>query len=616
MAWLLAKGLAMGFDTRQVQTAVLASPDSDEAVLCPTEVDELEAFLTEYRDETFWCGILLRGCGGRLMARRGNEARVSHFAHYPDPLGLLPPCGRRTHGAGGADHLYVKSATKTWLHQQGHDPRYHFIDRDDAPVGSVVDVDLNGRMLRFHMDPSVPPDWEADHLGELILGPGVRISPDRLARRGYINRVKFVSDGSTRVLEFGTEVPREGTHWGFSVTDCEITADGRLKTPVVAKLELSEAQRASVPASPTATTAPANFSAPEPTDTHVPHQIGTLIRRLHTAIREKKTSAVRRLRQDAAHELPRCEGAALAHLQREVDYAVRWLTAQDSVREVLFTRLKDATQSRDVKTAGSLLRQVQQLLSRDEPPTSAEKVTLAAAEKLTAAPAPKPKLRQARPVPNINTAREKRRARRQALGQARSLIGRLRVKSLPATERLHLIKELAPHAETAGDWLSARERRDVEMWRSELTIGENGKNNFDSAVPGPAQSRTGTGWPGEPQLTEEALLSAAAAVRGALKKAAREQCTTRWSRLRTQLGSALPRMTVADKIQVLILVDQATPTDEALLASLLAAGDSEFAPHYRSIAHALGLETPTDDAELQDVIEADVQQVFDNWRGR
>ncbi|MGA5424370.1 hypothetical protein [Streptomyces lavendulocolor] len=29
------------------------SPDSDEAVLCPTEVDELEAFLAEYRNETF-----------------------------------------------------------------------------------------------------------------------------------------------------------------------------------------------------------------------------------------------------------------------------------------------------------------------------------------------------------------------------------------------------------------------------------------------------------------------------------------------------------------------------------------------------------------------------------
>ncbi|WP_328940866.1 hypothetical protein OG259_03750 [Streptomyces sp. NBC_00250] len=54
----------------------------------------------------------------------------------------------------------------------------------------------------------------------------------------------------------------------------------------------------------------------------------------------------------------------------------------------------------------------------------------------------------------------------------------------------------------------------------------------------------------------------------------------------------------------------------ALLSSLLTAGDSAFAPHYRSTADALGLETPTGDAELQDVIEADVQQVFDIWRRR
>ncbi|MFE0737477.1 hypothetical protein [Streptomyces sp. NPDC058855] len=611
----------MGFDTRQVQTAVLGSPDSDEAVLCPTEVDELEAFLAEYRNETFWCGILLRGCGGRLMARRGNQGRVSHFAHYPDPHGLLPPCGRRTHGAGGADHLYVKSATKAWLHQQGHTPRYHFLDRDDAPVGSVVDIDLNGHTLRVHMDSSVRPDWDADDAGELILGPGVRISPARLARRGYVNRVKFVSDGSTRVLELGTEVPHEGTTWGFSLSDCEITADGHLKTPVVAQIWTTEARRTSVLVPQSAPVAPVHSPGPDDTETRVPHQIGALIRRLHTAIRDKETSAVRRLRQEAERELPRCQGAALAHLQREVDYADMWLTAQNRVREVLFTRLKEAAHNRDAKAARSLLKQVQQILSHDEPPATAEADILAAVEPLAPAPVLKPNvLRQARPKaapkPQTNTAREERRARRQALGQARSLIGRLRVKSLPAAERLQLIKELAPHAEAAGDWLSTRERRDVEKWHSELTAAKSGRNESSSAVPVPAQHGAGAVRRGEPQLTEEALMSAAAAVRGALKKAAREQSTTSWSRLRTQLGSALPRMTAADKIQMLVLVDQATPPDEALLSSLLAAGDSEFAPHYRSVAAALGLETPTDDDELRDVIEADVQQVFDNWRGR
>ncbi|MGA5424371.1 hypothetical protein [Streptomyces lavendulocolor] len=207
---------------------------------------------------------------------------MSHFAHYPDPHGLLPPCGRRTHGANGADHLYVKSATKAWLRQQGHTPRYHFIDRDDAPVGSVVDIDLNGQTLRIHMDRSLPPDWDADDVGELILGPGVPVSPARLARLGYVNRVKFASDGSTRVLEFGTEVPREGTRWGFSVSDCEITADGRLKTPVVAQIWVTEAQRPSVPASPSAPTARANLTALDNTEPRVPHQIGALIRRIHS----------------------------------------------------------------------------------------------------------------------------------------------------------------------------------------------------------------------------------------------------------------------------------------------------------------------------------------------
>ncbi|PAZ09333.1 hypothetical protein CLM62_47090 [Streptomyces sp. SA15] len=59
------------------------------------------------------------------------------------------------------------------------------------------------------------------------------------------------------------------------------------------------------------------------------------------------------------------------------------------------------------------------------------------------------------------------------------------------------------------------------------------------------------------------LESAASAVRGALKKAARAQTTTSWGQLERQLGSALPRTTRAHRVQILTLVDQATPADQA-----------------------------------------------------
>ncbi|MEU1193556.1 hypothetical protein [Streptomyces sp. NPDC005859] len=43
-----------------------------------------------------------------------------------------------------------------------------------------------------------------------------------------------------------------------------------------------------------------------------------------------------------------------------------------------------------------------------------------------------------------------------------------------------------------------------------------------------------------------------------------------------QLSSALPHMTLADSVQVLTVVGQATPADQALLSSLVAVGDPEM----------------------------------------
>ncbi|MEV6175157.1 hypothetical protein AB0L99_44050 [Streptomyces sp. NPDC051954] len=57
-----------------------------------------------------------------------------------------------------------------------------------------------------------------------------------------------------------------------------------------------------------------------------------------------------------------------------------------------------------------------------------------------------------------------------------------------------------------------------------------------------------------------------------------------WSRLKQQLGSALPQMTLAHRVQVLTLVDQATPADQALLSSLVAASDPDMTTSYRKIA--------------------------------
>jgi hypothetical protein len=116
------------------------------------------------------------------------------------------------------------------------------------------------------------------------------------------------------------------------------------------------------------------------------------------------------------------------------------------------------------------------------------------------------------------------------------------------------------------------------------------------------------------ELAPGVLESAAAAVRVALKKAAGEQATTSWHHLEQQLGSALPHMRLAERVQVLALVNRATWTDQALLSCLIAAGDPDMTTSYREVAGALGLDLPDNDDDLCDVLEADMQQVYDHWR--
>jgi hypothetical protein len=97
-----------------------------------------------------------------------------------------------------------------------------------------------------------------------------------------------------------------------------------------------------------------------------------------------------------------------------------------------------------------------------------------------------------------------------------------------------------------------------------------------------------------PRLPEAKVAEVAAAVRGALKKAAREASTTSWSRLRRQLGSALPHLDPADRVAVLAEVDAHTPADEPLLTALVAAGDTSTPAVYERVAKQLGRTVPTD----------------------
>ncbi|NJP72315.1 hypothetical protein [Streptomyces sp. C1-2] len=158
-------------------------------------------------------------------------------------------------------------------------------------------------------------------------------------------------------------------------------------------------------------------------------------------------------------------------------------------------------------------------------------------------------------------------------------------------------RDLTAALETAGDKLPPSERRKAQAWLAH-----------------PAQPAAIATSFGHTALAPDRLRAAATAVRGALKKAAREQETTTWSTLQRKLGSALPRTTVAERVFILTLVDEQTPKDQPLLSSLVAAGDRSLTGAYREVAAALGLEVPVDDEGLRDVLEADVEEVHQRWR--
>ncbi|MFF3733328.1 hypothetical protein ACFYXM_24180 [Streptomyces sp. NPDC002476] len=358
----------MGVDNRQIQTAVLEDPESDDPVVCPTDADELDEFREDFSETTFWCGVLLGGCGGQLLTRRGN-VRVSHFAHFPDPDGLLPECGRRSRDVASADHLYVRTATQAWLRGQGHTPRYRYIDQDDAPVGSLVEIELDGHTLLLHMDPITPPDWDATEAGDIILGPGVPIDHRTLARRGYVHRVKFVSEGNQRVMMLGTELPHVGTDWDFELADCTVDEHGRLITPVVTCLEATRAAKAQTP-----------VPQPRTEKTEGPVQIGALTRLIYHAVHKQETDAARQLRDTARLQLPRCEGQALEHLQRAIDHANDWIHQQDRARRRLFNRLDEAIRYGHDRNVSTLIPQVRKHLLGDAAATPQEAATLQAAD--------------------------------------------------------------------------------------------------------------------------------------------------------------------------------------------------------------------------------------------
>ncbi|MFD9240663.1 hypothetical protein ACFV0D_01745 [Streptomyces sp. NPDC059556] len=357
----------MSGDRRQIQTAVLGSADSEEPLMLPLEAIELDAFRRRHEHDTYWCGLLLGGCGLQLTTKLYTD-RVCHFAHYPGPDGHPHLCGRRARGVASADHLYVKSAAATWLHTRGTQAGFEFTQPDGVPIGSVIDIQLPHKRLRVHLDQEVAPDWDAEH--EPVLGVSVPVDSETLIDRWYVHRIRLDSEGTTRRVRIGTEAFARPTEW-FALEECEITDRG-LSTPAVERI----VQARTTPSSTLWT--PGRQQEEPAQDVHA-HE---LMRRLLYARRTESTD----LAQEVCREITELAGVS-PHLQHQLDAARRnallWVKKETEARQELFARLNQAVTDQKTGRVKALLTEVK-TTTRDGRSEEEEHTVRAAADYLAA----------------------------------------------------------------------------------------------------------------------------------------------------------------------------------------------------------------------------------------
>jgi len=413
------------------------------------------------------------------------------------------------------------------------------------------------------------------------------------------------------------------TEWA-PLADCSWTEDG-LITPAAA--EILQQQRSPAPT--------ALSEDGRRWSGSVPANVTRFALGLEAAQRAGTVDHVRRLCDGSGPFLEGLDAASRAVAEDALAEARSWLSSHEDYQQRVFADLAQAVSERRAFDVRSQM-QIAETLTRRAASSSEEKILASARAFLRAqnnlpSDAPALSRRSLAPAPRRRPAaqerprtasvskdaadpgsRWERRRRRDAATQVRGLLSRLRQSRLSKAEELEVITELASAAQLAGDELSSGERRRARSFTRKLPQA---RSPLPRNQPAPTRaSRRESERPPRRELAPNVLESAAAAVRGALKKAARERRATSWGRLEEQLGSALPRMELADRVRVLSLVDQHTPSEQPLLSSLVAAGDSSMMAPYRTVAADLGLEVPSDDDDLRDVLHADVERAYQHWR--
>ncbi|MFE5894860.1 hypothetical protein ACFQ6E_38855 [Streptomyces sp. NPDC056462] len=331
----------------------MGSADSEEPLLLPLEAIEVDAFRQRHEGDTFWCGVLLGGCGGQLTTKLYTD-RVCHFAHHPGPDGMPHVCERHARDVSSADHLYMKAAAADWLTSRGHEARFAYARPGGVPIGSVLDIEWApaGRCLRVHLDAAVDPVWDDDQI-EPVLGVSVPVDDETLVRRWYVHRVRFDSVGTARQVRIGTEAFARPTEW-FGLDDCEVTEEG-LRTPAVERIVRS--RRTPAPRQVTFSRTPAAGSEAAKTG------MDERVRRFRDAVRAGSVPAVTALCSEFDAGQPLGDGDE--DLAAALKDARAFLDRQREVRGEMVKQLWEAVGERTAARVRSLLVQVETAVGHD-----------------------------------------------------------------------------------------------------------------------------------------------------------------------------------------------------------------------------------------------------------
>jgi hypothetical protein len=574
-------------DSRLVQTAVIGDEHSDVPVVLPPEAIELDVFRHAHEGDTFWCGVLLGGCGAQLATKLYVD-RQCHFQHFPQPNGMPNTCRRPAVGESSADHLYVKSAMSRSLLDHGRTARFAF----PPPIGSLVDVDLeDGTSLRIHMDGSVRPDWD-DIERTVLLGPGVVPDPGRLAGCPYVYRVRCDSDGAARRVWIGTQSLAHPTDW-IPLSECTWNDEGLL-TPTAARLLRTR----SAGLSHTAT----ESARPGAQSGALPESVVTFIRGLEAAQRTGTVEHVRRLCAGGDSLLQRLTPPVRAEAEKALAEARAWLATHEEYQHRLFAELEAAVRERRAWDVRSRLQQAAALTRRGAS-VSEQRVLAAARSYLRgqdhveeprataafrreaiyrpAALASKKPKKKPRPA----SQKTKPHRRQEAAADARKLLKYLRreERSLSSAELKRLVGNLVRAAQTAGDELDPKDRLAVVSWeqkneRRQRAASRRDPSHTDS--PRPARNRD------RPAHTQ--LDPLAHAVRAILQKAASTGTTLTWAQIRQQLPPELPALERGEQTPLLIRIDRSRDASAPLLSALVTGADHDMHPAYPRITAALG----------------------------